>query len=395
LDEALIADSKFVELKIPRQTRVILIILLFIAFLLVYFFWVKKDMTDFGVCYQGGKRILEGETLYRVSDGHLQYKYSPPSAIFFSLFSLLSYEIAKLIWYLSELIFLYLILILSYKLLPSKLKKKGAIIVFSLLILAKFYAREIELGQVNIFIILILVLMLVAVLEKKDVLAGLLWGLTLFFKPYALVFLPYFLLKKRFKLTITGIVVIILGLMSPVIFYGFKGNIIVLKDWFTTLSQSTSPLLASFDNASIHSFFLNVFPAQKTKLALAFIMGVILVVTLSFLGMMFLGKKKGLKKPEVLEFSFLFILIPFLSPLGWYYNYLYSILAVVFLLNDLEKFPLLLKYGLIVNFIIIAGSLREILGQEVFHFYTRYSLVVLNYLIVLFYLFYARIRKYA
>jgi len=395
LDEVLNLDLGFMELKIPRQTRVVLIILLLVFFLMVYVFWVRKDMADFGVCYQGGKRMLKGETLYRVSDGHLQYKYSPPSAVFFSLFSLLPYEAAKFIWYLSELIFLYLILIISYKILPSRLKKKGTIIIFALLILAKFYAREIELGQVNIHIILILTLVLLAVLNHKDVLAGLLWGFSLFFKPYALVFLPYFLLKKRFKLAVTGTLLAALGLLSPVFFYGFKGNTVVLKEWQATLSQSTTPLLTTYDNASIHAFFLNILPAQKKELALVFIVCAFLLLGFSLLWMMFLGKREDLKKPEVLEFAFLFILIPFFSPLGWYYNYLYSILAVVFLLNYLEKFPSFLKYGLILNFIIIGASLREILGKDIFRFYTRNSLVVINYLIVIFYLFYARVKKYS
>jgi hypothetical protein len=395
LDGALIPVSGCVELKIPRQTRIALIVLLLVFFLLVYVFWIRKDMSDFGVCYQGGKRILEGETLYRVSDGHLQYKYSPPSAVFFSLLALLTYETAKFIWYLSELVFLYLSLILSYKILPSRLKKKGTIIVFSLLILAKFHAREIELGQVNIHIILVLTLMLLAVLNHKDILAGLWWGLSLFFKPYALVFLPYFLLKRRFRLVAAGIVVVILGLFSPMVFYGFKGNIIVLREWLASLSRSTSPLLGTFDNASLHSFFLNILPDQKADFALVFIICVSCLIGLSFLGMMFLGKKRGLKKPEALEFAFLFILIPLLSPLGWYYNYLYSILAIILLLNYMEKFPAYLKYGLIINFIIIGASLKEILGKVAFDFYTQNSLLVINYLIVLFYLFYMRVRKYS
>ncbi len=395
MDGALIPDSGFVELKIPRQTRIVLIVLVLVFFLLVYIFWVRRDMSDFGVCYQGGKRILKGETLYRASDGHLQYKYSPPSAVFFSLLALLPYEAAKFIWYLSELVFLYLSLILSYKILPKKLKKKGTVIVLSLLILAKFCAREIELGQVNIHILLILTLMLLAVINHKDVLAGLWWGLTLFFKPYALVFLPYFLLKRRFRLVATGIVVAILGLFSPVVFYGFEGSLVVMKEWLSSLSRSTSPLLATFDNASLYSFFLNILPAQKTELALVFIIGVSFLIGLSFLGMMFLGKRESLKKPEVLEFAFLIILIPLFSPLGWYYNYLYSILAIILLLNYIEKLPAFLKYGLIINFIIIGISLKEILGKTAFDFYTQNSLVVINYLIVLFFLFFIRFRKYS
>ncbi|GAI44037.1 unnamed protein product, partial [marine sediment metagenome] len=30
------------------------------------------------------------------------------------------------------------------------------------------------------------------------------------------------------------------------------------------------------------------------------------------------------EEAEILEYSFLFVLIPLFSPLAWYYNYLYS-----------------------------------------------------------------------
>ena len=185
-------------------------------------------MSDFSVSYQGGKRIIDGGTLYRPSDGHLQYKYSPGAAVFFSLFALLPYEAAKFIWYLLELFLLFIILVLSYDLLPAKQMKKGLVIVLSFLVLLKFLAREIELGQVNIFIVFLLAAMLIALLKKNDVAAGLIWGFSLLFKPYALVFLPYFVLKKRIKLMAAGFGMTVIGIIFPAIFYGFKGNIIFL-----------------------------------------------------------------------------------------------------------------------------------------------------------------------
>ncbi len=378
-----------------KARNILLIILVFLFFSLVYQYFVKKDMSDFGVFYQGGKRILKGETIYRASDGYLKYKYSPASAVFFSLFALLPYEIAKFIWYLSGLFLLFLSLIISYDILPSKQKKKGIVIFFSFLVLLKFFAREIELGQANIFIFFLLIMMIRAVLEKNDVRGGLFWGFSLFFKPYALVFLPYFILKKRVKLIASGLGMVVLGFILPVIFYGLEGNIVVLKEWQKTLSQSTPRLLDYYDNASIHAFFLKILPADKRELALIFIICTVLLVCFSFLWMMLSGKKKGLERPEVLESSFLFILIPFLSPLGWNYNYLYSLLAVAFLLNFIDKFPAILKYVLIANFVIIGASLMEILGKDAFRFYTQHALVVISYLIILFYLFYSRVKSYS
>ena len=378
-----------------KTRNVLLIVLTFLFFLLIYTHFVKKDMSDFEYYIQGGQRILKGETLYRASDGHLQYKYSPASAVFFSLFALLPYEAAKFIWYFLELTLLFFSLVLSYNVLPSKHKKKGFIVILTFLVMAKFLGREIELGQVNIFIFFLLIMMVKAAVEKNDIKGGLFWGLSLLFKPYALVFFPYFVLKKRFRLIASGLGTILLGFIVPVIFYGFSGSLVVLKEWYSTLSKSTPSLIDHYDNASIHAFFLKNLPAEQRDVAIICIAGAALVIGVAFLWMMFQGNKRNLKEPEILEFSFLLILIPLFSPLAWYYNYLYSILTVVLLLNLIGKFPPVLKYVLIIDLLAIGASLREVLGKQGFHFYTQHSLVVLSYLIVLCYLFYSRAKNYS
>ncbi len=378
-----------------RARNILIIIILLLSFLLIYQIWVRKDMSDFGVCYRGGERIREGETLYRIDDGHMQYKYSPGSGVFFSYFSLFPYEVAKFLWYFLELFLLYLILVVSYDLQALKKKKKALVILFSFLILLKFLAREIELGQANILIAFSLMMVLLAVLKESDLGAGFFWGFSLLFKPYALVFLPYFILKKKLKLIASGVGITILGLLSPVIFYGVEGSVTVFKEWQQSLSQSTGVLLDSYDNASLHAFFLKIFPGESRELAWIFIAVIIFLLGCTFLWMMYVGKREQLKRPEVLEFAYLLILIPMLSPLGWYYNYLYSFLAVIFLLASISRFPSIMRYILIVNLVIVGASLREITGKEIFRFYTQNSLIVLNHLIVLFYLFYSRIKKYS
>ena len=378
-----------------KTRNILLIVLAFLFFLLIYPHFVKKDMTDFGVCYQGGQRILRGETLYRVSDGHLQYKYSPFSAVFFSLLTLFPYEAAKFIWYFLELTLLFFSLVISYDVLPSKHKKKGFIVILTFLIMAKFLGREIELGQVNIFIFFLLIMMVKATVDKRDINGGIFWGFSLLFKPYALVFLPYFILKKRFKLMASGLGTALLGFIVPVVFYGFSGSLVVLKEWYVTLSKSTPSLIDHYDNSSIHAFFLKNLPAGQRDVAILFIGGAALCIGVAFLWIMLQGKKMNLKNPEILEFSFLLVLIPLFSPLAWYYNYLYSILTVALLLNLIGKFPPVLKYVLIIDFLAIGASLREVLGKQGFRFYTQHSLVVLCYLIVLCYLFYARAKNYS
>jgi hypothetical protein len=375
-----------------KNKKLVIIGFVFVFFLLVYIFIVQKDMTDFGVCYQSGTRIAQGEMLYQVSDGHLQFKYSPAAAVFFSVLALFPYEMAKVLWYFLEIYLLFLCLTASYDILPAKHKKKGWVVALSFLVLLKFIGREMELGQVNIFLTYFLIMMVITLLEKKDVQAGLFWGFSLFFKPYALVFLPYFILKKRIKMIASGLGTLVIGLMLPVFFYGFQQNFFVLKEWKRTLSQSTPSLLAHYDNGSIHSFFLKNLPADKDGWVWVLSICVVFLAGLALLGMMAWGKKKNVKQPEVLESSFLFVLIPLFSPLSWYYNYFYPVLAVVFLINWIDRFPRVMKYILIANFICIGASLREFLGKAVFRFYTQHSLVALSFLIILFYLFYIRLK---
>jgi hypothetical protein len=349
-------------------------------------------MTDFGVCYQSGKRIAQGEMLYQASDGHLQFKYSPAAAVFYSVLALFPFEMAKVLWYFLEIYLLFLCLTATYDILPEKHKKKGWVMALSFLVLLKFIGREMELGQVNIVLIYFLILMVTTILEKKDLQAGLFWGFSLFFKPYALVFLPYFILKKRVKTIASGLGILVVGLMLPVIFYGFRQSFFVLKEWTRTLSQSTPSLLDHYDNGSVYAFFLKNLPADSRGWAWILSMCVVFLAGLALLYMMALGKKKDMTQPEVLESSFLFVLIPLFSPLSWTYNYLYPILAVVVLMNWIDKFPRTMKYILIANFICIGASLREFLGKAVFRFYTQHSLVVISFLIILFYLFYIRFR---
>ncbi len=375
-----------------KTRRVLLVILAVLTFLLIYQYHVKKEMTDFGVCYKGGERIVKGEVLYKISDGHLQYKYSPVSAVFFSVLTLFPYELAKLLWYLLELYLLFLSLMASYDILPVKYKKKGSAVVISFLILAKFAGREIELGQVNILMFFLMLMMVKALLEKRDVQGGIFWGLSLFFKPYALVFLPYFILKKRLRLLASGMAALVIGFLLPVFFYGLQKVLFVLKEWQRTLFLSTRSLIDQYDNSSIYAFFLKNLPADKGKIAWGLSFGLICIVGLAFLGMMLKGKKSGLSNPEVLECSFLLVLIPFLSPTAWYYNYLYSILAVVFLVNLMDRFPPILKYILIADFVFIGASLSEVLGRNGYHFYTQHALVFIGYIIILFYLVYSRFK---
>jgi hypothetical protein len=376
-----------------RWIRALGLAVILVALALVYIFWVRHDMTDFGVCYKAGGRIVSGSLLYTAADGHLQFKYSPPAALFFAPLSRLPLETAKPLWYGLSLIMLAVILGLSYDLLPTRRKAWGGLVLAVVLAQAKFIGREVELGQVNILIILALILALKFMLDGKDILSGAWWGFSIIFKPYALVLLPYFLLKKKFKAVAAGLIFFGLGLAAAWPFYGWPAYREVIGEWVDTLSKSTPVLFTVQANASLYSLFLKVLPAGSESAARLLLIASCAILAGLFLWLMRVGRGKGLGRPEVLEASFLFILIPLLSPLGWYYNYLYALLATFILINDLDRMPAGMRWAVVLNFLLICLVPMGALGKALFHVYMTHSLAVVNFLFVLACLVYLRTRR--
>jgi len=375
-----------------RKKNIIIAIVIFLIFLLLFLFKIKNEMTDFEVCYKAGKRILLNENLYRLSDGHEQFKYLPFSAYLFIPFTFFPLTIAKGIWYFIVLITYFLSLYFSYYLISEKRKKAWVLILLTFLILAKFFGRELQLGQVNCLIILLLLLILIKMLENKEFLSSFLWAFTLPIKPYALIFLPYFIIKKRFKIVLYGLLFFVIILFLPSIQYGIKGNFLLLYKWRENLSLTTPFLLGSYDNASIYAFLIKWFGERKTLITFL----LILIFSLLIFIMIYiirLGNKRKIDSPEILESSILFIFIPLLSPLGWYYNYLYSIIGIMILINYFKTFPKTLRYFLIFNFFLIGGTLYEVIGKDLFRIYTQFAIVTINYLIIIAFLIYLRIKS--
>src|SRR4030043_2477008 len=81
--------------KPPALIALAVIVLLCLAFA----FRAKVEMSDFEVNYKAGQRLRSGETLYRPTDGHWQFKYLPFSAFLYLPLTLLPLSWAKAVWF--------------------------------------------------------------------------------------------------------------------------------------------------------------------------------------------------------------------------------------------------------------------------------------------------------
>ncbi len=368
------------------KIRLGLVVSIGLVFLAIFLVKAKNEMADFEVNYKAGHRLAMGETLYRTSDSHWQFKYSPFSAFLYLPLSFLPLPVAKALWYILILASMGCILVLTTGMASSlsSLSPFGPALL-AVFVLAKYLLRELQLGQINALITAILTVMIWLLVRDEPAssrrrawLAGLLWGLATALKPYAVIFLPYFALKKKGRLLAAGFLTIAATLLVPAGFYGFRGCFNVIGEWGSTLARSTPILYASQDNISLIGFFIK----WTNHVLLSYILYAASVALLAVLTLLTIFRGKRLSKPILLEGALLLLLIPLVSPLGWDYTFLSSYAAVVLILIGWRAFPKPARVLLAVNFAIIALSIYDLLGRQTYAVFMSWSVLTVNFLVV-------------
>ncbi len=381
------------------RRRFFLLVLFLLASLaaIVFILKVQDEMVDFEVNYRAAQRLRLGETLYRTSDGHYQFKYLPFSAFLYLPLTTLPLSAAKAIWFGIVFVSSVLIFFISLRLIAEDNKTGPLLVGLTFLILGRYFLRELQLGQINALITLILVLMIQRMEAnrpppgRKFIEPGAFWGLATALKPYAAIFLPYFVLKKKWRSLAIGLGVLFLAVLAPSLFYGLKGNFQILEEWRSSLSASTPSLLGAQDNVSIIGFLFKRTANQSLSLP-------VYLIVLGFLaGLAFFlaARGKSCPRPILLEGFLLLALIPLISPLGWDYTLLSAAPATMLLLANFGKFPPGGRVLLCCNWAVIALSLYDLLGKDLYARFMSWSVITIDIFILIGCLAFLRIKGYA
>jgi len=368
----------------------------------LYMSVLNKQMIDFEVNYRAGQRLSEGATLYPgpLVDGHYEFKYPPFAALVYAPLSFLSLTTAKGVWSFLILAASAALLGLSLKLVRMKAQSEHLALAFlSGLVLIRFFLRELQLGQVNVLALLLLLAMTAALVglensgphSRGELVAGGLWGLAVAIKPYSLVFLPYFLLKKKWKALGSGLAILAAAFLLPALFYGFEANVTVHREWIMTFSRSTPRLLTSQDNISLLAL-LSKWLGQGSAALTAW---AVLVALLVLLMLLILLRSRGLPRAALLECSTLVLLTPLLSPLGWDYTFLFALPAVTLCFRHFFDLPPAGRIGFAANACLIYFLIYDILGPRAYARLMGLSLPTLFFLVILGFLFHIRWKRLA
>ena len=351
-------------------------------------------MADFEVNYTAGQRLSAGETLYRTADGHWQFKYLPFSALLYLPLALLPLSLAKACWFAVVVTASISIFVISSQIIDNKHYRYISPVLIGVLVMGRYFFREIQLGQINAlitFLLLTVIWLWARSGDRGSFLSGALGGLAAALKPYAVIVYPYFAVRKKWSALLAGSAVLGLAIISPSFFYGWKGNLVVLSEWRTSLAASTPSLFSSQDNISLLGFLMKWTGSQTYSLILYGCAAVLLGCLFLFLVL----RRGTFPRPVVLDGFLILALIPLLSPLGWDYTFLSFMPAVMLIFRHYEKYRLFWRGFLVLNLLVISLSLYDLMGSRLYAAFMSSSVLTVSFLSLVGYLSYLRIENHA
>ena len=132
-----------------NRVRILAGCAILVAALGTFLLRVSRDMRDFEVPWTAGVRAAAAEPLYRAEDEHYQFKYLPAFAVLAIPVGALPLPLAKGVWFTASVALLVVLITLSIRLLPQQRKPTWLLVVSAIVVLAKFYARELDMGQLD------------------------------------------------------------------------------------------------------------------------------------------------------------------------------------------------------------------------------------------------------
>lgn len=374
------------RLSIPRAVTVSLILAVAVW---VFVFKASRRMPDFEVYWRAGARAAQAEPLYRTDDGPYQFKYFPAFAVLFMPIGALPLPVAKAVWFGISMAAFIALLWLSVKALPDQRRRTWVLITVALVVLGKYYAEDLVLGQINLYLTLIATGAIVAFNRGRETLGGSLIALAVAVKPYAMILLPWLAARGRLRAITAAAIGVALALLLPAVIYGIDGTISLHREWWRTVTDTTADTLTHSDNVSIASMTTKWFGfgRRATSVAIATTGAVLAVAAMVFL------YRRHVRQPDGLEIGFLVLLTPLISPQGWDYVLLVSTPAIVYLANYFDALPRVLWPVTIAALLVIGLTLYDVIGRELLYAAMNISLITVAFLVVIVSLGVLRLRR--
>ena len=201
---------------------------------IVLFFMVYREKNDFIIFYNVGDIFLNDiENLYNQTYYLWDFRYFPLSALFFIPFSILSFEVAFVIFNVFNMFLNVLICIILYKIIvlvrmeDHEKDDKRVILYISIYLMGLPHVLNYIYGQINLYITFFILLSLYIFLKfntyKWQLLGSFILGISIIMKPTAFFLLPFLIIfnfnleKKKLKFDFLRSLIRIIGAITPIL----------------------------------------------------------------------------------------------------------------------------------------------------------------------------------
>jgi hypothetical protein len=147
--------------------------------------------------------------------------------------------------------------------------------------------------------------------------------------------LPWVALTQGWRALSVFALVFAAGLALPVVSYGWDGNLVLLQEWYRTVTDTTAPNLMGYENISFASMWAKWLGAGPLATRLSLLTSLVTVAV----GLVIIWKRRPVDEPNYLEGAYFFLLIPLISPQGWDYVLLLALPMYMLFVDRWRELP--------------------------------------------------------
>lgn len=193
-----------------------------------------REQNDFLVYYEGGKVFIDdiNELYNQANYTRWPFRYFPISALIFVPYYLMGFDLGFIIFNLINLILNILICLILYKIVilirreDHEREDKRIVLYISLFLMGLPNLFNYILGQINLYVTFLILISLYLFLKHEDIkcnlLASIILGVSILFKPITIFLIPFLLIihfdldSKKFEIKIFRSIVRLVGFLIPV-----------------------------------------------------------------------------------------------------------------------------------------------------------------------------------
>jgi alpha-1,2-mannosyltransferase len=373
-------------------TLIVTVLCLFTVFLIRYSQRApKRHYCDFRVYHDAGARFLRHENIYtRPDEAITPFKYSPSFAMMFAPLSGIDRFDASLIFFTLNFLWMAMVVVLSGKIAGLEAlapPQRVWAYILSLLCVGRFILVVTDEGQVTILMFLLTLLSVWAAEKRKNALAGFCLAAAMLIKYTPAIFIPYFLVRRRWSAAAWTFIGLALLVLLPVVFLGLPTYKTYMTSWFPYIRETSLDMASYFDskNQSIYSMVIRLITMgtesgmswMRMNMEQAKVIGtwVGLGLFAFALGPVVLRRRRETVAEDT---AMLLILMALLNPNAWLTNFVvmfFGFLVIwkrVFLVRPLDKISLA---AAVIAFILALLPAESLLGEDWQKTFEMWSLV--------------------